>query len=327
MCAARLAANERGRKYAVDEHAKALYSLDASGDMDRVSSVLSNSLLSGYRAAVEDLVGDASRYPRPSDLPAVEGLVSSRLGQPEITAVLARLGEGADAAAASLVREVRGYRPNASSSASDLPTFIRILMLSQIDSVWWSGTTPFISDTDVLNSAELVDLSPLRSARMLEFQYRGQPAGLPGRVRDWAQHKMLPALRPRVAGLRFTRSRPVVVAVVNQIAREFAAALPPRTPRLWVTSMVRSVEHQYRLRSLGYSAVLPSSHCAGYACDIEINWFRRFDPGNFLARILFERQEAGQLNVIDEGQAWHLCVNPFACDELQAAYAGQLRLR
>lgn len=327
MCAARLAANERGRKYAVDEHAKALYSLDASGDMDRVSSVLSNSLLSGYRAAVEDLVGDASRYPRPSDLPAVEGLVSSRLGQPEITAVLARLGEGADAAAASLVREVRGYRPNASSSASDLPTFIRILMLSQIDSVWWSGTTPFISDADVLNSAELVDLSPLRSARMLEFQYRGQPAGLPGRVRDWAQHKMLPALRPRVAGLRFTRSRPVVVAVVNQIAREFAAALPPRTPRLWVTSMVRSVEHQYRLRSLGYSAVLPSSHCAGYACDIEINWFRRFDPGNFLARILFERQEAGQLNVIDEGQAWHLCVNPFACDELQAAYAGQLRLR
>jgi hypothetical protein len=162
---------------------------------------------------------------------------------------------------------------------------------------------------------------------MLEFQYRAQPAGLPGRARDWARHKMLPTLRPRVAGLRFTRSRPVVVAVVNQIARDFAAALPPRTPRLWVTSMVRSVEHQYRLRSLGYSAVLPSSHCAGYACDIEINWFRRFDPDNFLARILFERQKAGQLNVIDEGQAWHLCVNPFACDELRAAYEGQLHLR
>ena len=311
----------------MDEHAKALYSLDASGGMVQVPFVLSNSLLSSYRAAVEDVVEDASRHLRPADLSAVEGLVASRLRQPEITAVLARLEGGADAAAASLVREVRGYRPNTSSSASDLPTFIRILLLSQIDSVWWSETTPFISDADVLNSAELVDLSPLRSARMLEFQYRGQPAGLPGRVRDWAQHKMLPALRPRVAGLRFTRSRPVVVAVVNQIAREFAAALPPRTPRLWVTSMVRSVEHQYRLRSLGYSAVLPSSHCAGYACDIEINWFRRFDPDNFLTRILFERQEAGQLNVIDEGQAWHLCVNPFACDELQAAYEGQLRLR
>jgi uncharacterized protein DUF5715 len=311
----------------VDEHARALYSLDGSGDMDQVPSVLSNSILSGYRGAVEELVEDVSGYLRPADLPAVESLVASRLEQPEITAVLARLEGGADAAADRLVRELRGYRPNARSSASDLPTFIRILLLSQIDSVWWSRTTPFISDADVLNSAELVDLSPLRSARMLEFQYRGQPAGLPGRARDWAQHKLLPALRPRVAGLRFTRSRPVVVAVVNQIAREFAAALPPRTPRLWVTSMVRSVEHQHRLRSLGYSAVLPSSHCAGYACDIEINWFRRFDPDNFLARILLERQAAGQLNVIDEGQAWHLCVNPFACNELQADYEGQLRQR
>ncbi len=89
--------------------------------------------------------------------------------------------------------------------------------------------------------------------------------------------------------------------------------------------MVRSVEHQHRLRSLGYAAVLPSSHCAGYACDLEITWFRRFDPDNVLGRILRERQEAGQLNVIDEGQAWHLCVNPLACGELQAAYHGQLR--
>jgi hypothetical protein len=260
-------------------------------------------------------------------LPTVEGLVAKRLGQPEITAVLSRLREGADAASARLVRELRDYRPRARSSASDLPTFVRILLLSQIDSVWWGGTPPFTSDTDVLNSTELVDLSPLRSARVLEFQYRAQPTGLPHRARDWAQHKVLPGLRPRVAGLRFTRSRPVVVAVVNEIARECAAALPPRSPRIWVTSMVRSVQHQHRLRSLGYSAVLPSSHCAGYACDLEIHWFRRFDPDNLLARFLFERQEAGQLNVIDEGQAWHLCVNPFACDELQAAYDGQLRAR
>jgi|SRR5580692_939058 hypothetical protein len=303
----------KGRKNAVDEHVKV-----------EMPPVLPNSLLSGYRAAVEDLVEEAGRRLRPT---AVEGLVAERLGLPEITAVLSYLDEGADAAAARLTRELRTYRPNARSSASDLPTFVRILLLSQIDSVWWSGTAPFASDADVLASAELVDLGPLRSAKALEFQYRAQPAGLPGRARDWARHKVLPTLRPRVAGLRFTRSRPVVVAVVNQIAREFAAALPARTPRPWVTSMVRSVEHQYRLRSLGYSAVLPSSHCAGYACDLEIGWFRQFDPDNLLSRLLVERQEAGQLNVIDEGQAWHLCVNPFACDELQAAYDGQLRVR
>ncbi len=158
---------------------------------------------------------------------------------------------------------------------------------------------------------------------MLQFQYRAQPAGLPGRARDWAQRQALPAARPRTAGLRFTRSRPAVVAVVNQMATELAAALP-QAPRLWVTSMVRSVEHQLRLRSLGYAAVLPSSHCVGYACDLEMRWFRQYDQNNLLARLLFERQEAGQLNVIDEGQAWHLCINPLAGGELQAAYDAQL---
>ena len=298
--------------------------LDGPRAVARVSSVQLNSWLLSYRAAVDDLVKEASRRLGPSDLLAAEGFVAERLGQQEFTSVLSRLEGGVDAAAGRLMREIRNYQPSARSSASDLPTFVRILLLSQIDSVWWSGTAPFVSDTDVLRSTQLVDLAPLRSAKTLQFQYRAQSAGLPGRARDWAQRQALPAVRPRTAGLRFTRSRPAVIAVVNQIARELAAALPSRAPRLWVTSMVRSVQHQRRLRSLGYAAVLPSSHCVGYACDVEMQWFRRFDQDNLLARLLLERQEAGQLNVIDEGQAWHLCVNPFAQDELQAAYDAQL---
>ena len=305
---------------------KAGYSLTAAGGTDQAPSALPDSLLPAYRAAVEDLVEEASGHPRPSDLPIVERLVAKRLGQPEFTAVLSYLDGGAEGAAGRLSHEIRDYELGTRSSASDLPTFIRILLLSQIDSAWCSETIPFNSDTDVLDSTELLDLNPLRSAKVLEFKYRAQPAGLPGRARDWAQHKALPAVRPRVAGLRFTRTRPAILALVNQIAREFAAAAPPGTPRPWVTSMARSVEHQYRLRSLGYAAVLPSSHCAGYACDLEAVWFRRFDPGNLLARLLFERQEAGQVNVIDEGQALHFCVNPLACDELLATCNGQLRM-
>ena len=288
-----------------------------------MSSALLDARLLGYRAAVDDLVKEAARHPGSSGLPASEELVARRLGQPELATVLSCLDGGVDAAAARLNGEIRNYQPSVRSSASDLPALVRIFLLSQIDSVWWQGTAPFVSHADVLCSAELVDLQPLRSAEMLQFQYRAQPAGLPGRARDWAQRHALPAARPRTAGLRFTRSRPAVVAVVNQMATELAAALP-QAPRLWVTSMVRSVEHQLRLRSLGYAAVLPSSHCVGYACDLEMRWFRHYDQNNLLARLLFERQEAGQLNVIDEGQAWHLCVNPLACGELQAAYDAQL---
>lgn len=297
---------------------------DSSPAIVHGSSVLSDPQLSGYRAAVADLVKEATSSLGPSDLAAAERLVAGRLGQQEFASVLSRLDGGVDAAAARLMREIRSYRPSVRSSASDLPTFVRILLLSQIDSAWWNGTAPFVSDTDVLRSTELVDLMPLRSATMLQFQYRAQPTGLPGRARDWALRQARPEMRPHTAGLRFTRSRPEVIAVVNQIAGELAAALPPRAPRLWVTSMVRSVQHQHRLRSLGYAAVLPSSHCVGFACDVEMRWFRQFDQDNLFGHFLLERQEAGQLNVIDEGQAWHLCVNPLARDELHAAYSAQL---
>lgn len=295
--------------------------------MTQSSPVLPDSLLLGYRAAADDLVQETSSRLGRSGLAAVEALVSRRLREPEFSGVLSYLSGGADAAAAGILREIRGYQPNTHNSASDLATYIRILLLSQIDSVWWSGSIPFTADADVLESAELVDLAALKSARALEFQYHAQPTGLLGRALDWTRHKAFPELRPRVSGLRFTCSRPVVVAVINQIALDFAAALPPGTPRIWVTSLVRSVEHQHRLRSLGYAAVLPSAHCAGYACDLESSWFRQFDPDNRLARLLLERQEAGQLNVIDEGRTWHLCVSPNACDELQALYDSQLRAR
>jgi hypothetical protein len=307
----------------VGKHPGREFPPDSSPVIAQVSAGLSNSQLSVYRAAVADLV-EASRCLGPPDLVAAERIVAGRLGQQEFASVLSRLDGGVDATAGRLMREIRNYRPSVRSSASDLPTFIRILLLSQIDSAWWNGTAPFVSDSDVLRSTELVDLTPLRSAKTLQFQYRAQSSGWPGRARDWAQRQALPDARPRTAGLRFTRSRPEVIAVVNQIAHELVAALPPRTPRLWVTSMVRSVRHQHRLRSLGYAAVLPSSHCVGFACDVEMRWFRQFDQDNLLGRLLLERQEAGELNVIDEGQAWHLCVSPLAYDQLQANYSAQL---
>lgn len=288
---------------------------------------LPDSLLPGYRAAVCDLVQEVTSHPAAVDAAVIGELVAKRLGEPELRTVLARLDGGADAAAAGLAQEIRAFRPNGHNSASDLATFTRILLLSQIDAAWWRGTYPFARDSDVVESPDLVDLGQLRAAQVLRFGYRAQPAGLPGRSRDWVQHRFLPAYRPRVAGLRFPCSRPVVIAVVNQIAAEFAAVMPPRTPRIWVNSMVRSVQHQQRLRSLGYAAVLPSAHCAGYAADLESSWFRPFDPHNVLSRILREHQEAGMLNVIDEGRTWHLCVNPNACGELQSAYDSQLRAR
>jgi hypothetical protein len=82
---------------------------------------LSNSQLLGYRAAVADLVREASRRLGPSNLAAVERLVAERLGQREFACVRPRLDEGVGATAQRLMREIRLYRPSTRSSASDLP--------------------------------------------------------------------------------------------------------------------------------------------------------------------------------------------------------------
>ncbi len=119
------------------EHMRAKRPSDASGTAE-VPSALPKSRLVGYRAAVGDLVSETSRHPRTSDLLAAEELIAKRLGEPEFADVLSHFDGSMDAVAARLTHEIRNYQPSVRSSASGLPTFIRIFLLSQIDSVWWA---------------------------------------------------------------------------------------------------------------------------------------------------------------------------------------------
>jgi hypothetical protein len=283
----------------------------------------SNATLNRYRSAVSELVDEADMASGPDDAdrPATEKVLDAGLPAPELQGVLSRVPGGIDAAADRLVQHVYDYRPNPASSANSLAALIRIYLLSQIDAAWWGDTPAFDTAHDVLSSDDLVDLDPLRTRRLLGFRYRRQPRGLPGRARDWGMRRTWPGRQPHTSGLLFTRARPESVVLLNQLARDFASQAPPDTPALWVTSLVRSVQHQHRLRALGYVAVIPSAHCAGYAMDVEMRWFRRFDADGVLAAALLDRQDAGDVNVIDEGQAWHVCVSPTACDPLRRDYA------
>jgi hypothetical protein len=103
-----------------------------------------------------------------------------------------------------------------------------------------------------------------------------------------------------------------------------ADVTPADTPPLWVTSLVRSVQHQRRLRALGFAAVLPSSHCVGYAIDIELQWFRQFDEKGALPSLLLEHQDGAEVNVINEGPAWHVCLHPASCEELARTYLTEI---
>lgn len=277
--------------------------------------------LPAYRGAVADLLLEIAGHTGPGDLGKAERVLTERIGGAELTAVLSATPEGSDAAAQRLLREVRHYQPNVRSSAKDLAAHIRIHLFALIDIMWWGQTRAYVTDNELLGSAELVDLDPLRRDGRLLFQYRRQATGLPARAARAAARRLWPDRAPRTAGLRFARTRPEAVLLLNHLAAGLAAEAGPRTPALWVTSLARSIEQQRRLRALGYAASLPSAHCVGYAMDIEMAWFGQFGARPALESLLLGLQRAGQVNVIDEGQAWHVCLSPDIAAGLRASAA------
>jgi hypothetical protein len=275
--------------------------------------------LPAYRDAVADLVLEIAGDTGPGDLVKAEKVVTERITEAEFAAVLSATPEGSDAAIQRLLREMRQYQPNRRSSAADLATHIRVHLFALIDIMWWGQARAYVTDSDLLCCTDLVDLEPLRRSGRLQFCYRRQARTLPARAARAADRRLRPARTPHTAGLRFTRARHESVILLNRLAAELARTAAPGTPPLWVTSLARSVEHQRRLRALGYTASLPSAHCVGYAMDIEMTWFRRFGAHSSLKAMLLEQQRAGQVNVIDEGQAWHMCLSPEAAAGLRAS--------
>ena len=271
--------------------------------------------LASYREAVAELLFDVAAHFSPDDPGKTEAILADRLDAAEFAPMLASSPGGPAAAIGELLAEVRHYQPSARKAGSytaDLTAMIRVYLLARIDVMWWGKARPFATDAELAASADLVDLEVLRNDRMLLFQYRLQAGTLAVRAARAADRRLWPERLPRTAGLRSAFARPEVVSLLNQLAAAFEDIAPPGTPPLWVTSLARSVEQQRRLRALGYKATLPSSHCVGYGTDIEMEWFRRFGAHRTLARLLLERQDAGQLNVVDEGQVWHVCVSPAA---------------
>jgi len=277
--------------------------------------------LAAYRGAVRDLMSELAGQQEPGRVPSAEEFLAERMREPDFAAVLSATPGGIPEATQRLLLEVRHYRMSTQTQtqtpAADLTTPIRIFLLAQIDATWWGCMPAFETDEEVLRSAELVDLEALRRRGLLGFQYRRQATTVLTRAARAAERRVWPWGAPRTAGLLFDRARPEVVALLNQLSAQFAEVSPPGMPPLWVTSLARSVEHQNRLRALGYAATLPSSHCVGYAIDIEMSWFRRFGAHRALRAMLLERQSEGDVNVIDEGQTWHVCVSPLAATGLR----------
>jgi len=268
--------------------------------------------VAAYRDGVSDVFAELASLGESPGIVMAERILARRLPEPEFAIVFSAMPSGPDVAIQRVLREARTYQQSARSSAANLAAMIRIALLAQIDVLWWGHLPAYQTDADVLDADDLLELDVLRRDRMLLFRYRRQASSLVARAARSAERLAVPDRVPHTAGLRFACARAELIVVLNQVASDFARLAPGGTPRLWVTSLTRSVAHQRHLRTLGYAALLPSAHCIGYAADIEMAWFRQFQADGVLQRLLLDRQRAGEINVIDEGQAWHVCVCPGA---------------
>jgi hypothetical protein len=273
--------------------------------------------LGSFRAAVGDLVAEVADCTS-TDVLCAERVISRRVWDSDLAQVLEATPDGFDATVSKMLFEIRNYEPNPSNSIASLASLVRISLLAQIDAVWWGRSPMYETDEDVRQAPDLVDLDELDDAGKLLFRYRHQAVTLVHRAARSAQRRALPGHAPRTAGLWMPRAQPQVVTWLNGLAEEFARIAPDGTPPLWITSVARSIEHQRHLKSLGYLAPLPSSHCNGYAADIEMKWYRRFRAHRLLRGLLLDRQRADEVNVIDEGQAWHVCLRPDSGTEPQS---------
>jgi len=280
-----------------------------SGPMFPASEVDPTRLLQRRRASIDEVYDALEALGDDPDPQAVGAVVAEALGQPSLD-FLSILEGGPERLVAQSVEEFRRFVPSRASNATSGAGLVRILLLQNVDLLWWDDEPDFATDADVAASTELVDLVDERRRGRVAFSFGIASDGWGRRGRDFLVQRLLPRHEPRGPGLSCTRVRPAMLGVLNEVTGAVRAAAPTGTPAIRVTSITRTVEHQQRLKALGFSALLPSAHCRGWAADIEVAWFERFGADGALRDVLLDYLDRGVLNVIDEGRAWHVCLNP-----------------
>lgn len=267
------------------------------------------SLLITWRDAIEAIVTDLAALPDDVGDDQVREVVRDGMSH-GVLAPLTETRGGIDTLVDQATHEFRKFAPSAASNAADRTAMVRILLLQCLDLLWWGDVEEYEDGAALAADGSLLELVEARRAGRVHFAFGLAPRNLVDRLWDAATQRLVPRRQPRGPGLRYTRIRPAMLGLLNEVADRVAAIAPPGTPPIWVTSITRTAEYQRHLNALGFSALSPSAHCTGWAADIDAVWFERFHAAGALRVVLEEYLAEGVLNVIDGVTAWHVCLSP-----------------
>ena len=180
----------------------------------------------------------------------------------------------------------------------------KILLQQQLDSYWYSGFKSYKTNLEIYNDDDLVNLNEMDTTFMFQPLKEGR------------------------RGISFFRR--VYLKLINSPLKNSSGLFLPYAPypmynflnsfydrlgfRVVVNGVIRSIEYQNNLIKKGFISCNASSHIYGYTVDLEQKWFRKYAPKKYkrIQVLLDELEERGEINYIDYGHIWHVCLSPAA---------------
>ncbi len=202
-----------------------------------------------------------------------------------------------------------------------LKSKLLIYLLQHIEYFWYKDFTIIENTEEVLQATPIYKLDTLRKKYQILFQYRHFKKGLLSRSQNGLR-KRIDIMRKNPAGntigMQTGYCRIEIMALLNEINENISMAYGKQI-KLQVNSILRTLENQQQLINIGYNATSFSSHCLGYAVDIERKWYAINNKKLFriIKSCLEEYHQKGLINLINEGIVWHICLSPSFLNEYQ----------
>lgn len=196
-----------------------------------------------------------------------------------------------------------------------------IYLLQHIEYFWYKDFTVFENTEELFQDASIYKLDSLRKKYQLLFQYRHLKTGVLSRSQNGVR-KRIDIIRRNPAGntigMQTGYSRVEIMVLINEINANISTVYGKQI-KLQVNSILRTFENQQNLINIGYNATFFSSHCVGYAIDVERKWYALNDRRLFkiIRDCLSIYHDKEIINLIDEGVVWHVCLNPKHIKEYQ----------
>lgn len=206
--------------------------------------------------------------------------------------------------------------PRNGTSLERLTKLLPILIEQVVEKKWYEGYKMFNTPEDVYRDPSLFEfhswskeISPLFGyIKLVEHWVTRIPNSIARRIRRVINHP-----GGNTMGLMNSKAPLGMLSFLNQLALECESQTNlPGKRAIWVTSILRTAEHQDHLAKIGYYAPRGTSHIHGYSADIEQGWVKNHSKKNYhiISRIIADYEEKGVINSIDYKNHWHICLHP-----------------